>query len=358
MKKFTALLIILSLLIIPQTGCASKSNNQGIEKTSFHLDTICRITIYSMDGMEEKSEEEQRQDALITITDAFKICDSYEKILSKTIEESDVYKINHAGGQAVTVRDETIEVIEKGIEFGEKSEGAFDITIGAVSDIWDFHGQDDEGEHTGKVPEDYLLREAVSHVDYRGIIIEGNTVRMADPEAQLDLGGIAKGYIADKVARYLEEQGVTSAIVDLGGNIVAIGEKGQSMTESRGELFKIGIKDPSSESGQLLGILPCRDKTVVTSGTYERYFEIDGVRYHHVLNPETGYPADTDLLSVTVIADKGDSAYCDGLSTSCLALGYRKAAELIKDTDGVEAIFVTKDGEIHLSADDTGFELS
>ncbi len=121
MKKFTALLIILSLFIIPQTGCASKSNNQGIEKTSFHLDTICRITIYSMDGMEEKSEEEQRQDALIIITDAFKICDSYEKILSKTIEESDVYKINHAGGQAVTVRDETIEVIKKGIEIGRAS---------------------------------------------------------------------------------------------------------------------------------------------------------------------------------------------------------------------------------------------
>ena len=166
----------------------------------------------------------------------------------------------------------------------------------------------------------------------------------AKNNAKIDLGAIAKGYIADKVAEFLESKGVTSAVVDLGGNIVVIGEKGESIDNPVGTEFKVGIADPNSEG--LLGLLECKDKTVVTSGTYERYFELDGKRYHHVLDTKTGYPADTDLLAVTIVADKGHSVDCDGLSTSCLALGKEKGLKLIQGLDGVQAIFIDKDGKV------------
>lgn len=355
MKKFFTILLILTIFIIPQLGCNAQENNQGIEKTGFYLDTLCRITIYSMDGAGEMSDENKEKEALLRITEAFKLCDQYEKKLSRTIEGSDIYNINHAGGRPVTVDEETVQVIKKGINFGELSGGAFDITIGRVSDLWDFHQEDEDGNKTGTLPDESDLAAAVSHVDYRKIEIEGTTVRLLDSEAEIDLGGIAKGYIADKVAQYLEEQGVTSAVVDLGGNIVTIGEKGKSLEESSGSDFIIGIADPTSERGELLGTFPCRDSTLVTSGTYERYFEVDGKKYHHVLDPKTGYPKDTDLLSVTVIGGKGHSVDCDGLSTSCLALGLDDGLRLIQSIDGVEAVFVTADGKVHLSDEELGF---
>ena len=347
MKKVLTLLILIVTLIIPQLGCNSQVNNPGIGKSSYHLNTICAVTIYSMDEVEELNETEQQKEALQLITEAFALCDDYEKILSKTIEGSDVYRINHAGGQAVEVDSATIEVVNKGLEYSRLSGGAFDITIGKVSDLWNFQEMDDEGNHVGVIPEDSVILEAMNHVDYNCVVVEGNTIRLTDPMAELDLGGIAKGYIADKVAEFLESKGVTSAVVDLGGNIVVIGEKGESIDNPVGTEFKVGIADPNSEG--LLGLLECKDKTVVTSGTYERYFELDGKRYHHVLDTKTGYPADTDLLAVTIVADKGHSVDCDGLSTSCLALGKEKGLKLIQGLDGVQAIFIDKDGKTTMS---------
>lgn len=357
MKKVLVILLTVIIFIIPQLGCNTKTNNEGIAKTSFHLDTVCTITVYSMEGVEELSSEEQRKEAIEVITEAFGLCDDYEKILSKTIEGSDIYRINHGRGAAVEVSDTAIEVIREGMEYGRLSEGAFDITIGPVSDLWDFHDPE-EDTTSGKLPDSSQLAEAVSHVDYGKIEIEGNKVRLSDPRAQLDLGGIAKGYIADRVTEFLEEKGVTSAVVDLGGNIVVIGEKGSSMTDSQGRDFVIGVADPNSQSRELLGTIPCRDKTVVTSGTYERYFEVDGTRYHHILNPDTGYPFDTEIMSVTIISQKGRSADCDGLSTACLALGVEKGRSLIESIDGVEAIFVDTQGNITVTDEEMDFKAS
>lgn len=359
MKKIFTVILLVTVLIIPQLGCKSQQNNyQGVTKTGFYMDTVCQITIYSMTGTEDMGQEEQEQKALSVITGAFKLCDEYEKRLSKTIEGSEIYRINHAAGEAVEVDETTIEVIEKGMEYGRISGGNFDITIGQVTDLWDFHEQDEAGEKTGQVPDKNEIEQAVSHVDYEQIIIQGNTVRLADPQAEIDLGGIAKGYVADRVGDYMEEQGVTSAVISLGGNIVVIGEKGVSMTDSQGNDFSIGIRDPQSDSGDLAGVLRCSDKTVVTSGTYERYFEADGIRYHHILDPETGYPFDTDVLSVTIIADKGRSVDCDGLSTTCLTLGTEKGMELIRSMDGIEAVFIDTEGQITLSDDSLAFEQS
>lgn len=365
--KKAAFTIVALALIITQTGCMSNdqnaASNQGIAKTGFYLDTVCTITIYGLDDsdsrLEAMSDEELEKECYLIITDAFKVCTEYENMLSKTREGSDIDRINKAGGVPVTVRDETIEVIKKGIRFGELSGGAFDITIGKATDLWDFH--DGEGGHEGgTIPDSEALISAVSHINYKNINIDGNKVGLSDPETEINLGGIAKGYIADKVAEYLESRGVVSAIVDLGGNIVAMGGKSPQLvvsvddagdaTDEQAE-FKVGIKDPAAEDGSLLGIVPCKNKTVVTSGTYERYFEKDGVKYHHILDVSTGYPVDTDVLSVTIISDRGNSADCDGLSTTCLALGMEKGMELVRSLEGFEAVFVDIDGNVELSGD-------
>ena len=359
-KAVLALLII--ALIIPQSACKSNgqnaASNQGISKTGFFLDTVCSITIYGLadeDGrLAAMSGEEMEKECYLIITDAFKLCSEYENMLSKTIETSDIARINNAEGKAVTVSYETIEVLKKGLEFGRLSGGAFDITIGKATDLWNFHDNAETGHEGGIVPSEEALKEAIRHVNYENIKIEGNGVSLTDPETEINLGGIAKGYIADKAAEYLEERGVVSAIVDLGGNIVAIGGKTSQIAASGDTQetdFKIGIKDPLSSSGGLLELIPCKNKTVVTSGTYERYFEKDGVKYHHILDVNTGYPVDTDVLSVTIIADRGKSADCDGLSTTCLALGMKKGMELVKSLEGFEAVFVDTNGRVEVSSD-------
>ena len=375
MKKFSAKKVLLALalivtLIIPQLGCASngQNTNTGVSKTGFYLDTVCGITIYGMadpDGsLAALSDDDLELHFLKVITDAFLVCSDYEKVLSKTIETSDISRINNADGEATEVSREAIEIIEKGLHYGDLSGGAFDITIGKATDLWDFHDNPETGHEGGQIPSQEALNEAVSHVDYKAVQVDGNRVKLTDSDAEINLGGIAKGYIADKVASYLEERGVTSAVVDLGGNIVVIGGKsgslvcGDSADYEQMAPFNIGIADPTSKTGDLLGIMPCTDKTVVTSGTYERYFEQDGVKYHHILDPETGYPIDTDVLSVTIISDRGNSADCDGLSTTCLALGMEKGLELVKGLDGFEAIFVDLNGNVEMTSTETGFQLN
>lgn len=367
MKQAAALLLALTF-IIPQMGCSSNGQNQnytGISKTGFYLDTICAITVYGVDRSSVLGHElaaaadEAEQTRLVhqLITDAFLECDRYEKLLSKTIESSEISQINDASGQTVEVSTETAEVIEKGIWYGKVSDGLFDITIGKASALWDFHEAEDvagdEAAAESLLPDEAELAEAVKHVDYRQVAVNGLSVKLDDPDMEIDLGGIAKGYIADRVTEFLEENGVVSAVVDLGGNIVAIGGKTSGLlVEEAAEsesVFNIGIKDPQSEGGELLAVFPVHDKTVVTSGTYERFLIQDGVKYHHILDPATGWPINNDVLSVTIVADKGCAVDADGLSTTCLALGVEKGMELIESLNymGVEAVFVDAEGEIH-----------
>ena len=371
MKQAAVLLLALSF-IIPQMGCSSNAQNQnytGISKTGFYLDTICSITVYgvypeSVLGHElaaaEGDEEEQTRLVHQLITDAFLECDRYEKLLSKTIESSEISQINDAAGRTVEVSTETSEVIEKGLWYGKVSDGLFDITIGKASALWDFHEAEevagDEAAAESRLPEEAELAEAVKHVDFEKVKVNGLSVQLGDPEMEIDLGGIAKGYIADRVTEFLSERGVVSAVVDLGGNIVTIGHKttellpGLDTDTVTTHPFNIGIKDPQSETGTLLAVFPAADKTVVTSGTYERFLIEDGVKYHHILDPKTGWPIDNDVLSVTIIAPKGCAVDADGLSTTCLALGVEKGMELIeslKPTLDVEAVFVDASGEIH-----------
>ncbi len=330
MKKTKLLITITAviLLIISQTACASEE--APVSKTGYYLDTICQIDIYGMD----------EDEAAELIDGAFAVCSDCEQLLSKTVRDSDVDRINRDG--KAKVDDMTVELIEKGLYYGDLSHGRFDISVGCLTDMWDFHSD----EHV--IPDKGDIEEAVKHIDYNNIVIDSNTVSMKDDAADIDLGGIAKGYICDRVAEYLTENGVTSAIVNLGGNITAIGSKNGEKP------FKIGIERPFSDRSEIIGYVEAEDKTFVTSGIYERYFEKDGKVYHHILDVETGYPVDNDLDSVTIISDKGRSADCDALSTICLMLGVDEGKKLIDSLDGYEAVFVDSEGNI-TTTDGAGF---
>ena len=176
-------------------------------------------------------------------------------------------------------------------------------------------------------------------MDGTALQIDGNKARLERQGMKVDLGGVAKGYIADKVKEHLISLGIEHAVIDLGGNVVLIG------TKPDGSKFNIGVKDPFDKDGELLAVIPAADETLVTSGIYERYFEKDGKRYHHIIDPFTGAPSESDLAAVTVIS--GNSARADALSTACLLLGKDASMELIEKIDGTEALFVTRSGEVY-----------
>ena len=330
MKKLIPLTILILLIMITQTGCGTE---EPVSDSGFYLNTTCEITVY---GMSKSQAQEE-------IDKAFSLIDEYEKTkLSRTSGGSDVYKINHAGGRPVQVSGETIEVINLGLELCKATGGRFDITLGRVSELWDFTG---DNPH---VPADAELAKALKPAGYENVKVSGSTVSV--PEGvYLDLGAVAKGYIADRAAEQLEADGVTSAIVNLGGNVVAIGAKNGDSD------WRIGIERPYSDRTEIIGAVSVQDSTVVTSGIYERKFEEKGRLYHHVLDPETGYPVDTDLEAVTVVADKGNSGFCDGLTTSCMLLGLDEGREFIAEMQAeypdknIRASFIDRQDNIYSS---------
>lgn len=312
------------------SGCST----EPVQGMDFVLNTIATITIY--EGGDDP-------DALIQ--EAFALCREKEALLSRTAEGSDVYRINAAGGEPVTVAAETARLLQTALDFGQLSGGKFDVTICPVSVLWDFSGE-------AHIPDPEALTTALAAVDQAAVTItwpEGEDadtaqVTLENPQAAIDLGGIAKGYIAGLCTDFLAENGVESAIVDLGGNIVTLGSRPD------GEPFQIGVQTPFGEAGEYNAIIPAADLTVVTSGTYERCFEQDGVLYHHILDPATGYPAQTGLTAVTIVCDRtvveNADTVADGLSTVCFLLGQEEGLALVESLPGVEALFVAEDGTL------------
>lgn len=332
-KKSTPIIICLAIiciiLIITQ---ADKFFKEPVSKTDFYLNTTCTIEIH---GMSKKNASE-------LIDNAFVKCGYYEGLLSRTIKSSDIYKINHANGEKVTVDPETVEVIMEGLKKSKESGGRFDITVGRLTDLWNFSSTNP------KVPSENDIREAVSTVGYEKVHIHENQVQIYDKDTWLDLGAIAKGYIADRVSEYLISQGVKSGVVNLGGNIVTIGHKDGDKP------WSIGIETPYSQRSDILGSIKLENQTLVTSGVFERHFKENGKDYHHVLNPKTGYPYNTDIVSVSILSKLGNSYACDGYSTVCLALGKEKAIEFMKDKKNFEYCIVDTHGNITKSK---GFDL-
>jgi thiamine biosynthesis lipoprotein len=274
---------------------------------------------------------------------AIERCAYFEGIFSRTLATSDVARINAADGASVKVAPETAELIARGIAAGELTGGLFDITIGAAANLWDFKNE--------VVPSAEALRAAVSHIDYRKVIVDATTVTLLDPAAKLDLGGIAKGYIADALARLLREQGCASALINLGGNVYALGGKPD------GEPFNVGLRDPDGAAGEIFASAPVRDLSVVTSGPYERGF-VDtqtGAFYHHILDARTGYPVGGSLAGASILS--ASSVDGDIFSTTCFLLGDERALSFLQQQPDAEGILIN-DNALILATSGAVYELA
>lgn len=303
--------------------------SEPISKTEFMLDTFCTVTVYS-------PEDEHY------IEEVLAICAEYEKLFSRTIESSEVSKINMAKGEAVNVSPETIFVLETAIDYARKSDGAFDISIGAVSELWEF----DSENSNASLPLQTDIDKYLPTVNYENIQLLEDSVRLGNPDTKLDFGGIAKGYIADKMADYLTENKVSAAIIDLGGNVVTVGSK------SSGEPWNVGVKNPFPDVGEefnaVLGSIKISGrKSIGTSGVYERYLTYEGERYHHILDPQTGFPVETDLAGVTAVTDMSIDG--EGVTTTCILMG-SKGAQTFLEENGIQAVLVKNDGTIITTA--------
>lgn len=314
-RRFFAFSLTLCLLFtLP--GCRAQRTKQSV--TGFYFDTVVVMTIYWKDDAPLKA--------------ALEKCAYYENLLSKTVEGSDVWRINHAEGKRVQVDGETRDIIEKALEYGALSKGGFDITIAPCVALWDF-----TGENAGKLPDPDALAAAAALVDYTQVDVNDDGVKLGTGQ-NIDLGGIAKGYITGRISDLLKEKGVESGLLNFGGNVQTIGNKPD------GTPWNVGVQDPRSASGESIAVMPVTDGAVVTSGIYERGFDLDGVRYHHLLDTTTGMPIQNDLAGVSIFVD--DSFDGDGLSTTLFSLGVEEGLALAEKLDGVEAMFVTREDRV------------
>lgn len=301
----------------------------------------------------KQSEPLSRSEILMGTTVSVKLYDSNdEKILDKVfnkVEELEstlsinengtlVDKINEeAGVQPVKVDEDTFTVIKKGVEYSKLSNGLFDISIGPLVKLWNI------GLEDAKVPTQEEIDERLPLIGYNDIELNDTdrTIYLKRKGMIIDLGGIAKGYTADVISDILTEEGVNSAIINLGGNVFTHGKK------PNGDEWKIGIQDPYSERGGIIGTLVTSNKSIVTSGIYERYIEKDGVKYHHILSPKTGYPYDNEVAGITIVSDKSTDG--DALSTSVFAMGVEEGMKFVNSIDGIDAIFITKDNKVYIT---------
>lgn len=318
MKKF--ILSILLILVITLNGCKFNTDSTVHTAEGIYFNTYVSISLYGC-GSQEIADE------------AIKRCTYYEKIFSRTMENSVLYNLNNNGNiNIVNDEDEILaDILKKSLEYCEMTEGNMDITVEPLTSLWDFS--------SGKkyIPTDDELRTAVSKVGYSGVTVNETSIALKD--VRLDLGAVAKGYVADCIKTFLLEKGVDSALINLGGNILCVGDKPD------GSDFFIGIKKPFTEDVQLvLGVTDC---SIVTSGTYERYFDEDGKSYHHILDPKTGMPCDNGVVSVTIISE--DSFTGDCLSTGCFVMGLEAGMELVDSMDGVYAVYIDSENNVHFS---------
>ncbi|PRX27435.1 thiamine biosynthesis lipoprotein [Orenia metallireducens] len=322
--KFFYLILLISITLL---GCSANNSEDFTLKSDYKMGTIVQLKAYgkNLEG---------------TVKEAFTLIDHLEQKMSLNIEGSEINQVNNLAGQkGFQASDDTYLVIDKALNYAKLSQGSFDPSIGPVVKLWGI------GSEKQRVPSKEELAAKLKLVDYRQIQLnpDNKSISLTTEGMILDVGGIAKGYAADKVIEFLKSQGVKSAYVSLGGNVSVLG------TKPDGSNWKVGIQDPKAKSrGEVVGVVSLKDKTVVTSGNYERYFIEDGVRYHHILNPKTGYPAKNGVISATIIAESSFDA--DALSTAVYILGIKHGLELVNQLDGIEAILITEENQIYVTA--------
>ena len=320
LRKGVAVLLAVLLLCV---GCQVRP--EPLSRTDYLLDTVVTLTLYG-------AGEADLDAAFKEIRRLSDLLDAYDPF-------SDLGWLQaSAAREPVVMAPETMELLIFAKNIYERTGGYLDVTVGPLIDLWDIG-------NGGHYPTAEELSAAQGLLGMDDLILDeaNGTAYLARPGMRVDLGALAKGYIADKVKALLLSRGVNSGVIDLGRNILLIGEKPGSAP------FSIGVQSPMN-AGDLLRVLSLRDKSLVTSGTYERYFEHDGKRYHHVLDPFTGFPADQDLLAVTILSDS--SLWGDALSTACLLLGVEQGMALVDSIPDAEALFVRTDGTVVTS---TGF---
>ena len=325
LKNFIfSLLLILSLNIL--TSC-SKNNktSEPLSKSEMLMGTVVTVTLYDSNNEE-------------ILNKVFSKVKDLESTLSINENGTLVDKINeNAGISPVKVDDYTYTVIKKGVEYSKLSNGLFDISVGPIVKLWSI------GLPEAKVPTKEEIEERLPLIGFNDIELNDTdkTIYLKRKNMLIDLGGIAKGYTADIISDLLTEEGVNSAIINLGGNIFAHGKK------PNGDEWKIGIQDPFSERGGIIGTLVTTNKSIVTSGIYERYIEKDGIKYHHILSPKTGYPYENEIAGITIVSDKSTDG--DALSTSVFAMGVDEGMKFVNSIDGIDAIFITKDNKVYIT---------
>lgn len=309
------LLVLSAALCLMFTAC--KPYDTGAERDFYAMNTIMSVTVYGR-GAETCADEVQQR------------INKLDKLWSVTDEGSEIYALNSSGSAAVS--EETAELVKFALRIADRSGGALDPTIYPVLKTWGFT----TGEYT--VPGADELARLTELVDHQKVTVSGNTVTLGEG-MMLDFGAVAKGAASDEAARILRESGIQSALINLGGNVMTVGSKPD------GSKWRIGVKDPTGEGN--IGVLSLSDCAAVTSGAYERYFQAeDGTVYGHIIDPESGYPVDNELLSATIISPNG--TLCDALSTAVFVMGTDKAEELWRSWDGEEdfdMLLITKGGE-------------
>ena len=298
------------------TGCGkSETTDSSFSRDIFAMDTYMNMKVWAADG-----------DSLLDT--AAKRINELENTLSVTKETSDIAKLNNGG--TITLSNDSSLILRTALDIGGQTDGALDISVYPITKAWGFT----TGEN--RIPEEGEIKSLLENVDYRKITPERNVLSL--PEGmQIDLGALAKGYTSDTLMQMFRDSGAESAIVTLGGNVQALGHRPD------GTDWKVGVVDPFSPTENLC-IIEIADKAVITSGNYERYFEKNGKRYHHIIDPADGYPADNGLVSVTIIGNSG--LMCDALSTALFVLGEDKAIAYYKAHKDFDMVLVTEDKRI------------
>ena len=290
----------------------------------FALGTVCSIQLFT---------EKPQTEVELVLQTCIRRLEELERHLSANAESSTLIDINKASGvSAVNVPADIYPLFARAVFFAEKTDGAFNPAIGGVVKLWNI------GFENARKPEDRDIQVALSRTDYKDVQLAGTAVFLKKEGMKLDLGAIAKGFAADELTRIVKQAGIMHAVIDIGGTISAVGVRPD------GKRWNIGIRDPRIRQGQPIISAPIENRSISTSGSYERYFEQDGIRYHHIIDPATGYPVQSNMIAVSVFADSATDA--DALSTACFVLGYKKAVKLLDDLPNTEALFIFDDNSV------------
>jgi FAD:protein FMN transferase len=303
------------------------------------LGTICKITIYDSE-VSESAKNTLLNNSFEIISDIdHRMSSNVLTNLNFKLWENELFEINsNAGIRPATVSEDILYLIELSNYYSEISDGRFDITIGPLIKLWNI------GTQSAKVPLQEEITESLDLVNYRNIELdkESGSVFLKSTGMMIDLGGIAKGFAGDRVKEFLVDNGIEHAVINLGGNVLVIGIHPDNRP------WRIGVQNQFMPTGTVMGIINASDEAIVTSGIYERYFIKDGIRYHHILDTETGYPVDNSLAGVTIVTD--DSTKADALSTAVFSMGYKRGLSLIEELENTEAVFITKDKDVYISS--------